>query len=110
MDLIPARDFLADEALLRSSLAEIYATLGICADYGSLALGERVALLCRDIADRRPLIPADISRFSASTRETIDTFRMIHEAVTGPHRGAIQSYQPGQRRRRAGAAADRAPV
>ena len=76
----------------RSSLAEIYTTLGICADYGSLAAAKRAALLCRDIADRRPLIPADISRFSASTRETIETFRMIHEAVTGPHRGAIQSY------------------
>ena len=76
----------------QGSLAEIYATLGICADYGSLAPAERVGRLCRDIADRRPLIPADISRFSASTRETIETFRMIHEAVTGRHRGAIQSY------------------
>jgi phosphoenolpyruvate carboxylase len=76
----------------RSSLAEIYATLGIRADYGSLAPAARVALLCRDITDPRPLVPADISRFSASTRETIETFRTIHDAVTGPHRGAIRSY------------------
>lgn len=76
----------------RSALTEIYATLGICADYGSLDAAERIALLCRDIADRRPLVPANISRFSASTRETIETFRTIHEAVTERHRGAIQSY------------------
>jgi phosphoenolpyruvate carboxylase len=76
----------------RSSLAEIYAVLGICADYGSLPPAERIALLSRDIADRRPLVPADISRFSASTQETIETFRTIHAAVSGPHRGAIRSY------------------
>ncbi len=78
--------------VLRDSLAEIYGALGICADYGALARAERIALLCRDIADRRPLVPANISRFSARTRETIETFRMIHDALTGPHRGAIQSY------------------
>ena len=76
----------------RDSLAEIYATLDICDDYESLPHAERVALLCRDIVDRRPLIPANISRFSDSTRETIETFRMIHDALTGRHRGAIQSY------------------
>ena len=76
----------------RDSLAEIYGTLGICADYGSLARAERTALLCRDIADRRPLVPANIAHFSARTRETIETFRMIHDALTDRHRGAIQSY------------------
>ena len=76
----------------RDSLAEIYGALGICADYGALARAERIALLCRDIADRRPLVQANISHFSARTRETIETFRMIHDALTGRHRGAIQSY------------------
>jgi phosphoenolpyruvate carboxylase len=76
----------------RDSIAEIYGALGICDDYRSLARADRIALLCRDIADRRPLVPANISHFSARTRETIETFRMIHDALTGPHRGAIQSY------------------
>jgi phosphoenolpyruvate carboxylase len=76
----------------RRTLAEIYAELDLYADYAALAEPERIALLCRDIADRRPLIPADISRFSASTRETIETFRMIRDALSGPHRGAIQTY------------------
>jgi phosphoenolpyruvate carboxylase len=76
----------------QSALSEVYRTLGICADYGSLDDAERVELLCRHIADRRPLIPADTSRFSRATQETIETFRMIQHAVTGPHQGAIQSY------------------
>jgi phosphoenolpyruvate carboxylase len=76
----------------RRSLAEIYATLGICDDYESLADDERVALLCRSIADPRPLIPADIAGFSAATQETVETFRMIRSALAGPHRGAVRTY------------------
>ncbi len=76
----------------RQSVGEIYAALGICDDYPSLPEDERIALLCRDIADRRPLIPADIARFSTGTRETIETFRKIRSVLSGPHRGAIQTY------------------
>jgi phosphoenolpyruvate carboxylase len=76
----------------RRALAEIYATLGICGDYAALPEDERIALLCRDIVDHRPLVPADIGGFSESTRETIETFRMLRSALSGEHRGAIQSY------------------
>jgi phosphoenolpyruvate carboxylase len=76
----------------RRSLQEIYATLGICDDYAALSVDERIALLCRDIADRRPLIPTDITHFSASTQETVETFRMLRSALSGAHRGAIQAY------------------
>jgi phosphoenolpyruvate carboxylase len=76
----------------RRSLAEIYSKLGICDDYQSLAQDERVAVLCRDISDRRPPIPADISGFSAGTRETVQTFRMIRTALSGRHRDAIRTY------------------
>jgi phosphoenolpyruvate carboxylase len=76
----------------RRSLAEIYSTLGIHDDYESLTEDERVAILAREIADRRPLIPADISGFSDGTRETVETFRMIHDALAGRHRDAIRTY------------------
>jgi phosphoenolpyruvate carboxylase len=76
----------------RRSLAEIYARLRIRDDYESLPEAERVTILCRDIADRRPLIPADIARFSAGTQETIETFRMIRSALSGRHRDAIRTY------------------
>ena len=76
----------------RRSLGEIYATLGICEDYGALTEDERIALLCRDIADHRPLIPAEIGGFGESTRETIETFRTLRSALSRAHRGAIQAY------------------
>jgi len=76
----------------RRSLAEIYATLEICGDYEALGEDERIELLCRGIADRRPLVPADIAGFSEGTRETIDTFRMLRSALSGIHGGAIQTY------------------
>ncbi|HWF73897.1 MAG TPA: phosphoenolpyruvate carboxylase [Solirubrobacteraceae bacterium] len=76
----------------RRSLHEIYASLGICDDYASLPEEERIARLAGDIADRRPLIPSDITGFSASTQETVETFRMLHSALAGDHRGAVQTY------------------
>ncbi len=76
----------------RHALGEIYAQLGTCEDYAALGEDERIALLCRDIADRRPLVPADIGGFSASTQETIETFRMLRSVLSGTHQGAIQSY------------------
>ena len=76
----------------RRSLGEIYATLGICDDYAALTEEQRIARLCRDIADHRPLVPADIAGFSAGTRETIETFRMLRSELSGGHRGAVQTY------------------
>jgi phosphoenolpyruvate carboxylase len=76
----------------RRSLAEIYATLEICDDYEGLSDDERISLLLRGIADRRPLVPADIAGFSEGTRETIETFRALRIALSGVHRGAVQSY------------------
>jgi len=38
------------------------------------------------------LIPADISRFGVATREAVETFRMVKEVLSGPHRGAIDAY------------------
>jgi phosphoenolpyruvate carboxylase len=76
----------------RGALAEIYRELGLCEDYEGLSEDERIALLCESIAERRPLIPADIGRFSDSTREAIETFRMLRTALSGVHGGAIQSY------------------
>ena len=48
--------------------------------------GERCEVLCRAIADHRPLIPQDVSGFSDSTQECVQTFRSLHEALTGRHR------------------------
>ncbi|HWD75120.1 MAG TPA: phosphoenolpyruvate carboxylase [Solirubrobacteraceae bacterium] len=76
----------------RRALAEIYRSLRVCPDYEELSDEDRLELLQAQIADHRPLIPTDIERFSASTRETIETFRTLRETLEGPNRGAIQTY------------------
>jgi phosphoenolpyruvate carboxylase len=76
----------------RGALSEIYTALEVCADYDELGDEDRQELLQRQIADRRPLIPADIERFSDATQETIETFRMLRDTLDNANRGAIQTY------------------
>lgn len=76
----------------RHSLGEIFATLGVCDGYEQLSDDERGTILRRHIADRRPLVPADISGFSDATQETLQTFRMLRETLAVSHRGAIETY------------------
>ena len=76
----------------RAALHEIYRRLGVCEDYEELTEDQRVALLQRQIADRRPLVPTDIERFSPSTRETIETFRMLRETLAHDNCGAVHTY------------------
>ncbi|MDX6691384.1 MAG: phosphoenolpyruvate carboxylase [Solirubrobacteraceae bacterium] len=75
-----------------AAVAEILAELGVREDYAELAEEERIAVLSREIADRRPLIPIDIRGFSDSTREAIETFRTIHDLLNGEHPDALGSY------------------
>ncbi|MEO8969948.1 MAG: phosphoenolpyruvate carboxylase, partial [Solirubrobacteraceae bacterium] len=76
----------------RRSLAEIFSALGVCDDYDGLSGDERCTVLRRHIADRRPLVPADIGGFSAGTPETLQTFRMLRETLAVSHRGAVETY------------------
>jgi phosphoenolpyruvate carboxylase len=76
----------------RLALAEIFSTLGVHDDYASMAEADRAALLAREIAERRPLIPADIAGFSTETREVVETFRQLYDLLRGQHAGAIRSY------------------
>jgi phosphoenolpyruvate carboxylase len=115
----------------RRALAEIYSALGICDTYASLTEDERIEMLCRGIADRRPLVPADIAGFSEGhAGDNRDLPDVAWSAVGGPprrdpdlrglrHRAAERSARgaaadegdgPRHRRRRASVAADSAPV
>jgi phosphoenolpyruvate carboxylase len=76
----------------KAALAEVFAELGIEEDYGSLGGEERLQLLVHEIANRRPLIPADTSGFSEATRQVVDTFRTVHRLITREHEGAVQAY------------------
>ena len=79
-------------AVHRAALVEIYAALGVCQNYAGLSEEGRLRLLQGQIADRRPLIPTDIDRFSELTQNTIRTFRTLRVTLGGPNRGAIQTY------------------
>ena len=76
----------------RAALDEILSELGVEEAYAELPETDRVDVLAREIADRRPLIPLDISGFSASTHEVVETFRTMHDLLCGPHPGTIGSY------------------
>jgi len=76
----------------RDAIDEILRELHIEEHYSELPEAERIAVLAREIAERRPLIPVDISGFGASTREAVQTFRTIYELLRTSHPGAIQSY------------------
>ncbi len=76
----------------RRALAEVFRSVEVCAAYERLSEVDRLALLEAHIAERRPLIPADIGHYSGSTQETIRTLRMLRRTLGGPNRGAVQTY------------------
>ncbi len=76
----------------RGALDEIFGELAVCAGYAQLPADERCQVLCRLIAEHRPLIPQDLSGFSQATQECVLTFRALHEALTGRHRDTIEAY------------------
>ncbi len=76
----------------RDALDEALARLGVHDGYAALPDGDRCELLCRLIADRRPLIPADLSGFGEQTRTVLGAFRAIRALLHDGHRGAIEAY------------------
>ena len=76
----------------RRAIAEILSTLGVQDGYCELPEDERIAVLAREIADRRPLIPGDLSGFSDSAREVVETFRTMRALLDGDHAGALAAY------------------
>ena len=84
------------------ALAEVLSALGVHEAYSSLGSAERCALLAREIAERRPLIPSDLGAFSAATQEVVGTFRMLGSQLRGRHarRGAVATWSRAPRTRR----------
>ncbi|MEA2143651.1 MAG: phosphoenolpyruvate carboxylase [Solirubrobacteraceae bacterium] len=75
-----------------AALDEILGVLGVQDGYAALPEPDKVSVLVREIADRRPLIPQDISGFSTATREVVQTFRTLFDLLRGDHPGTIDSY------------------
>ncbi len=75
-----------------AALAAVFALTGVETAYDDLAEPDRVALLAAEIANPRPLVPADLGPLPAEAREVLETFRAIHRLLTTEHRGAIRTY------------------
>jgi phosphoenolpyruvate carboxylase len=76
----------------RAALDEVLAAVGVAPGYAALDEDDRVALLVREIADHRPLVPMDTSGFGAETQEVIETFRTLRRVLDGEHRTAAEAY------------------
>ncbi len=63
-----------------AAMSEITRELGL-GDYSAWAEHEKIAFLCEELKQRRPLVPMD-AEFSAETREVLDTFLMLAKIRT----------------------------
>jgi phosphoenolpyruvate carboxylase len=75
-----------------AALGELLLAAGVTPDFLALSEADRIDLLVREIENPRPLAPRSLDSYSAETREVVATFRMVEEAISGRHRGAIESY------------------
>ena len=75
-----------------AALDEILRGTAVTDSYFHLEERDRVELLCREIDNPRPLIPVSLEAYSRETQEVVGTFRLIAEAVSGKHQGAIETY------------------
>jgi len=78
LHLVPL-DVREDARVHRAALDEIFRAYGLCESYENASEAERQALLAREIANPRPLFPAEPA-FSPVTNRVIATWRMIAEA------------------------------
>ena len=75
-----------------AAMAELLQATGVAPDFLALSEPERVQLLVQEIENPRPLAPRSLDTFTPETREVVATFRMIEQAISGRHAGAIESY------------------
>ncbi|HWQ11549.1 MAG TPA: phosphoenolpyruvate carboxylase [Roseiflexaceae bacterium] len=74
-----------------AAIAEVLAAAGVCQNYRALSEQERIALLGRELANPRPLIPTRL-RYSPETVETVQTFRTIAAILEQLSPESIETY------------------
>jgi len=74
-----------------AALAAIFRAADVCDDYLALTEAERVALLSRELATGRPLIPARLE-YDDETNQTVTTFRLIQAVLDQLSPNATNTY------------------
>jgi phosphoenolpyruvate carboxylase len=72
-------------------VAELLAVAGVCEDYAALGEGERIAVLARELATRRPLVSPHVE-YSEETRGELDILRAAAAVTARWGREAIRTY------------------
>ena len=75
-----------------AAVAEVLAAGGVVERYDELSEEDRLAILEREVANPRPLVPTDIGGLSEESRDVIETFRRLAGALRGRHAGAVRTY------------------
>jgi phosphoenolpyruvate carboxylase len=74
-----------------AALSEVFARYHDADDYGALPEDDKLALLCRELEQSRPLAPP-ILDFSEDTNETLALFRLVRRAEERVGPDAIDTY------------------
>lgn len=90
LHLVPL-DIREDSRLHRAALTEIFARYGIVYDFEALSERDKQAILTREIASQRPLVPV-VPDFSEPTNRIIETWRMIAKAYRRYGTQVIDTY------------------
>ncbi|MBZ0293939.1 MAG: phosphoenolpyruvate carboxylase, partial [Anaerolineae bacterium] len=79
LHLVPL-DIREDARLQVTALDELFRYYDIAENYTELSEAEKQVILTREIRNKRPLFPQDVSIFSETTQRIINTWRMIKTA------------------------------
>jgi phosphoenolpyruvate carboxylase len=74
------------------AIGGILRAVGIEESYEELSEPQKHALLAREIANPRPLIPLDAGDLSGEAQEVIATFQAARELIDAGHRDALETY------------------
>ncbi|MBA2276943.1 MAG: phosphoenolpyruvate carboxylase, partial [Chloroflexia bacterium] len=74
------------------TLAHLLAATGVHADYRALPEEEKLALLRREIANPRPLVPLDDDDLPEVARDVVETLRVVRRLLADGYPDTIKTY------------------
>ncbi|MGI9252519.1 MAG: phosphoenolpyruvate carboxylase, partial [Thermomicrobiales bacterium] len=75
-----------------AAVADLFARVGVEADYLALDEPARCAVLQLEISNPRPLAPMNLETVDPVTREVVDTFRTVKALIDSGYRDALETW------------------